>query len=113
MTQRNNSIAAAIACTLAPFAVSAAGIPGLDAGPDQTVSFPGGATLLGTMQDSANPPYMSIGWSQVEGPGQVTFAEPHSPVTTATFSAPGEYKLMLGGFNGYVFYDFVRVTVTP
>lgn len=112
MTQRHKPIATAVACALAPFAASAADILAVDAGADQTVSLPGVATLSGSVQDT-EAPYLSIGWSSVEGPGEVVFDQPHSAVTTARFSAPGEYRLMLGGYNGYVVYDFVRVTVTP
>jgi uncharacterized protein len=41
-------------------------------------------------------------WSKVSGPGTVTFADPTAPVTTAAFSAPGEYVLQLGADNGSV-----------
>jgi Concanavalin A-like lectin/glucanases superfamily len=34
-------------------------------------------------------------WSQVSGPGTVTFSQPNSAITTAGFSAPGSYVLRL------------------
>ena len=39
-------------------------------------------------------------WSKVAGPGTVTFADPNAAVTTATFSAPGEYVLRVSADNG-------------
>lgn len=39
-------------------------------------------------------------WSKVSGSGTVTFADPHAPVTTATFSAPGAYVLQVTADNG-------------
>ena len=39
-------------------------------------------------------------WSMVSGPGKVTFADAKAPVTTATFSAPGNYVLQLKAENG-------------
>ena len=39
-------------------------------------------------------------WTKERGPGAVTFADPAAPVTTARFSAPGEYVLKLTLDNG-------------
>ncbi len=39
-------------------------------------------------------------WSKASGPGAVTFADASAPVTTATFSAPGEYLLQVVADNG-------------
>lgn len=86
---------------------------GVDAGPDQAVSLGGSVSLAGRVIDHGDGRLGSIGWSMVEGPGAVQFAQPHAAVTTAKFSAPGKYTLMLGGFDGYVYYDFVEVTVNP
>ena len=41
-----------------------------------------------------------VAWSQVSGPGTVTFANPNAAVTTALFSAPGEYVVRLAADNG-------------
>lgn len=48
------------------------------------------------------PPQLGVGWSKYRGPGTMTFGEPRpvidsmgKAVTTATFSAPGEYVLRL------------------
>ena len=39
-------------------------------------------------------------WSKESGPGDVKFEDAKAPITTATFSAPGEYVLRLTGDNG-------------
>jgi len=39
-------------------------------------------------------------WSKLSGPGAVTFADPRAVVTTATFSAPGDYVLKVVASNG-------------
>jgi uncharacterized protein len=46
------------------------------------------------------PPPPRAAWSKVSGPGTVTFADATAPVTTATFSAPGEYVVRLVADNG-------------
>lgn len=80
----------------------------IDAGTDRTARLGEAVTLTGSVSKAA-----SIGWSKVEGPGKVEFARRHSAETTAVFDQPGQYELMLGGFDGYVAYDTVRVTITP
>ena len=42
-------------------------------------------------------PRPGVTWSKVSGPGTVTFADPTAAVTTATFSAPGEYVVQVDG----------------
>jgi uncharacterized protein len=91
------------------------------AGPDRVV-MQGGKTYLngwtgfgpqprkqrlpgGPPPEPAPPPPTSgtapaVAWSQVSGPGTVTFADPKAPVTTAMFSAPGEYVVQMAADNG-------------
>jgi hypothetical protein len=45
-------------------------------------------------------PAPAVAWSQVSGPGTVAFADPKAAVTTAVFSAPGEYVVQLVADNG-------------
>ena len=54
-------------------------------------------TLSGSVSDDGLPAGATVTsvWSKVSGPGAVTFSSPASPVTTATFSAPGVYVLRL------------------
>ena len=71
--------------------------PVVDAGAEQTVTLPDAAALAGTVIDDGLPrgAALSIAWSVVEGPGTVTFANPSSAATTATFSVAGRYVLRL------------------
>lgn len=50
---------------------------------------------------TVNPgPLPKAMWTKESGPGDVTFDDPNSPVTVATFSAPGTYVLTLTADNG-------------
>lgn len=46
------------------------------------------------------PPPPATTWSKLSGPGVVTFADPRSAVTTATFSSPGDYMLQVTADDG-------------
>ena len=72
--------------------------PVVTAGTNQTVTLPSITTTLnGTVTDDGLPVGvpLTITWAVVSGPGPVTFANAHSPVTQATFSANGAYVLQL------------------
>jgi hypothetical protein len=71
--------------------------PTVNAGADQTIVLSAHAQLSGVVSDDGLPvgSVVTSVWSQVSGPGVVTFADPTVPVTTATFSAPGVYVLRL------------------
>jgi PKD repeat protein len=72
--------------------------PTVNAGPDQSLVLPNAATLSGSVSDDGlpHPPGTTTSqWSMVSGPGTVTFADPASPSTTATFSDAGSYVLRL------------------
>ncbi len=49
---------------------------------------------------AATGPTPAVTWSKVSGPGAVTFADPKSAITTATFATPGGYVLKLTADNG-------------
>ena len=72
--------------------------PVADAGPNRSVTIPNSVTLAGSVSDDGLPagaPLTST-WSQLPGaPGTATFADPSSPTTDVTFSAPGTYVLRL------------------
>jgi len=79
--------------------------PTVDAGPDQFVSLPDSAILDGTVTDDGlpDPPgVVSTSWSQVSGPGTVTFADASLVDTTASFSIAGIYILRLTADDGWV-----------
>ena len=61
---------------------------------------PSGSTLVTT-------------WSKVSGPGTVTFADAHQLITTAAFSAPGDYVLRLSATDGFAtVFQNLAVTAT-
>lgn len=82
--------------------------PRVEAGPDRVVVLPAKTYLRGTVRG----PQQSLAWRKAEGPGQVTFADPHAPQTTAQFSAPGDYVLELSAANADIATtDRLRVQV--
>jgi hypothetical protein len=88
------------------------GAPVANAGPDQTVVVGEPARLQGTVSFTGAPPV--IQWQLYSGPGTVSFGNAAQPATTATFSAPGVYTLMLSANDSIhaVAYDAAVVTVT-
>jgi hypothetical protein len=88
------------------------GAPTATAGADQSVSLAAGAQLPGVVNFTGNPPMIS--WNLYSGPGTVTFGNSSQANTTASFSAPGVYTLMLSADDGVhaVAYDATVVTVT-
>jgi len=72
--------------------------PVVNAGSDQSTPSGGTSTLGGTVTDDGvplAPGTVTSVWSVSSGPGSVTFANPTSAATTATFSATGFYVLKL------------------
>src|SRR5438874_2460478 len=72
------------------------------AGPDQIVSLLSGATLAGSAFDDGLPATGALitTWSQVSGPGTVTFGNPNARQTSAVFTAVGTYVLRLTANDG-------------
>jgi RHS repeat-associated protein len=74
----------------------------VSAGPDQVIVFPNAATLTGTATDAY--PFLgeviTVGWSEISGPGTATFASPSSLGTSVTLSTSGVYVLQLTATNG-------------
>ena len=72
--------------------------PTVNAGPAQTIFQPANtANLQGVIADDGLPTggALTASWSVVSGPGIVTFANPGSATTAATFSTIGVYTLRL------------------
>ncbi len=88
--------------------------PMVNAGADQTVILPETATLNGSVSDDGLPaaaPVTSI-WTQVTGPGTVSFGDASAAVTTASFPAAGTYLLRLTGSDTALSAsDDVEITV--
>jgi hypothetical protein len=91
--------------------------PSVNAGPAQTIFQPANTTTLnGVVTDDGLPAggTLSASWSMVTGPGIVTFANPSSAVTAATFSTLGVYVLRLTGSDSQLTAQSdVTVTVRP
>ena len=90
--------------------------PVVDAGADQAVTLPAGATLSGSVSDDGLPSGSTVTttWDTVSGPGTVTFADPGSATTTAQFSTAGTYQLRLTAGDGQLTAsDTLTVTVNP
>lgn len=87
------------------------GAPSANAGPDQPAAPGVPVQLQGGVTFSNTPP--AIQWRLYSGPGTVTFGNMVQTNTTATFSVPGSYTLMLSADDGVhaVAYDAVVITV--
>jgi RHS repeat-associated protein len=89
--------------------------PVVNAGPDQVITLPATATLVGTATDDGLPAGSTLActWSQISGPGAVTFASPTSTNTSVTYPAAGVYDLRLTCTDGLLTTsDDVIVTAT-
>lgn len=71
--------------------------PVVDAGIDRSVILGGQTYLAGKAIWLEDLHENSARWTKTSGPGEVVFANAVAPVTTARFSAPGEYVLELTG----------------
>jgi hypothetical protein len=91
--------------------------PVVNAGFDQTITLPATVSLGGVVTDDAlpNPPAtVTTVWSQVSGPGTVTFGNPSAKATTAAFSSAGSYVLRLTASDSLLSAsDDVVITVNP
>jgi fibro-slime domain-containing protein/RHS repeat-associated protein len=90
--------------------------PTVEAGPDQEIELPNSATLNGSASDDALPrgSTLTVNWSVVSGPGNVTFADANVATTTASFSAPGSYILKLtANDTEFTVEDQLTITVYP
>ena len=91
--------------------------PSVAAGPDQTVTLPSDAILDGTVSDDGNPDppgAVTTTWSQVSGPGSVTFGDANAVDTTASFSNAGSYVLRLTASDSELSAgDEVIISVEP
>jgi len=90
--------------------------PSVDAGPNQTITWPTNTVMLnGMVTDDGLPNHtLTISWSQVSGPATATFSSPSSASTRATFPTVGTYVLRLSANDSqYTSSATVTVTVSP
>ena len=72
-------------------------LPTIQVGAYSSITLPSPLLLSATVTDPAAPQGgpITVLWSQVSGPGAVTFADPTQTSTAATFSQPGVYVLQI------------------
>jgi RHS repeat-associated protein len=95
-------------------ALPANAAPIVNAGPNQTITLPNTASLNGTVSDDGFPVGATVStfWSELSGPGQVTFNDIANPVTKAIFSTPGTYVLRLSANDTHrIGTDDIQITV--
>ncbi|MEO7319888.1 MAG: hypothetical protein ABIZ56_12935 [Chthoniobacteraceae bacterium] len=87
------------------------GAPSARAGAAQTIPFGAVATLQGSVATTGPTPVVM--WKMISGPGAVSFDNAAQAATTASFSLPGSYTLMLSADDGIhaVAYDAVTIHV--
>jgi len=87
--------------------------PVVDAGVDRSVVSDGKTYLSGKVSWLQDSPQNIAKWKKSAGPGAVTFASAAAPVTTATFSQPGDYVLALEATGSKGAPHSVNVHVEP
>src|SRR6266480_7348354 len=91
--------------------------PTVNACADQVITLPSVANLTGVAIDDGLPilpGVLTTTWSQVSGPGTVSFSNARALNSTATFSASGAYVLRLTASDGLLAVsDDVAVIVNP
>ena len=88
--------------------------PTVNAGQDQTVTYPNSVNLFGFVTDDGLPTgnSLNVSWSKVSGSGNVSFTSPNSASTGASFSQPGTYVLRLTATDSdKTTFDEISVTV--
>jgi len=96
LTGAENGLSASSQLTISATIANQA--PLVNAGPDQTIALSINTVLLGgsaTDDDLPQGSALTFAWSAVVGPGPVTFGNPATPTTNASFSAQGTYTLRL------------------
>jgi hypothetical protein len=76
--------------------------PSVNAGTDQAITLPANANLDGTVTDDGlpAPPSLTTNWTQVSGPGTVTFGNASAVDTTASVTVGGIYVVRLTANDG-------------
>lgn len=87
--------------------------PRVDISGPTSVILPLTVNLIGTVADDGlpTPPHLTYQWSDDSNTGNVSFSSQSAPNTTATFSAPGIYKLRLTVSDGEL-TGFNTITIT-
>jgi len=87
--------------------------PVVDAGVDRSVVSDGKTYLSGKVTWLEDARQNKATWVKASGPGSVNFAAADSPITTAAFSVPGDYVLLLGASGSKGTPRSINVHVEP
>jgi DUF1680 family protein len=88
--------------------------PGVVAGVDRVVVLGGQTYLNGKLKAMQADAASTVNWIKESGPGAVTFQDAHQPITTAKFSAVGDYVIKLTAAEGELSSSStLKVKVTP
>jgi hypothetical protein len=90
--------------------------PEVSAGADQVITLPGTAGLVGMVTDDLLPvgSTVTLAWSQVSGPGVVSFKAATSRATEAVFPKAGSYVVRLTASDGAASAsDEAQIVVRP
>lgn len=87
--------------------------PVVDAGVDRSVVSDGRTYLSGKVTWLEDSPRNKAHWLKTVGPGSVAFVDADAPVTTATFSQPGDYELALQATGSKVPSRAIKLHVEP
>ncbi len=90
--------------------------PIVSAGPDTTLQWPeDSVALAGSVSDDGLPePQLSVGWTQLDGPGAALFTDAKSATSRVRFPSPGTYTLRLTASDGDLSTsDDTLITVMP
>ena len=86
----------------------------VNAGPDQTITLPTVAQLQGTYTDIIPGGRAVVTWGMVSGPGVASFLQTSVPVTSVSFSSPGNYVLRLTVTDGQIVRnDDIAIKANP
>jgi lysophospholipase L1-like esterase len=86
--------------------------PVANAGPDFSGATGMAISLSGSITDDGVSLPLEALWTQLSGPGTVTFGNPTAAATTATFTQPGVYELQLQAYDQqYTHSDTVQATL--
>jgi len=88
--------------------------PDVWAGPVPAATNGLAASLNGSAADDGRGGPLTVTWTAISGPGNVSFATPGSPSTTVTFDRPGTYTLRLSASDSRISTcDELSFTVAP
>ncbi|MHB8521695.1 MAG: PKD domain-containing protein, partial [Limisphaerales bacterium] len=116
LTANDSDLAGSADITVIVSAATVNEPPIVNAGVDKVIGLTNVVTLDGAVSDDGLPAgsALTISWSEVSGPGEVTFENPGSARTQATFSQLGDYVLRLtAGDSEFAASADVTITVYP